>query len=75
MGRIEKRAGVKHLTVHGLRHTCATMLINQGLPLPVVSQRIGHADPSITLKIYAHLLPTLQREAANVMDRILSQPS
>lgn len=68
MRRYAELAGVKQISIHAMRHTCATMLINKGVPLPVVAQRLGHSDPSVTLKVYAHVLPTLQRDAALLVD-------
>ena len=54
--RLVKAAGVKPITLHGLRHTCATLLIAAGVPVNVVSARLGHAKTSITSDIYAHVL-------------------
>jgi integrase len=55
--REAEAAGVPHVTFHGLRHTHITHLLRSGVPVHVVSARAGHANPSITLNIYAHLLP------------------
>jgi integrase len=52
------RAGVEGITPHGLRHTAASLAIQAGAPVTVVSKMLGHADPSITLKVYAHLWPS-----------------
>ena len=49
--------------LHDLRHTHATILLGAGQPVKVVSERLGHASPVITLTVYAHVLPTMQREA------------
>lgn len=57
-------AGLRRITLHGLRHTHATLLLKAGVPVNVVSQRLGHADPGFTLRQYAHVLPTMQAEAA-----------
>lgn len=51
----EKRAGLEQLTPHELRHTFASILIGQGELPTFVARQMGHADPSITLKVYAHL--------------------
>jgi integrase len=51
------RAGVEGITPHGLRHTAASLAIQAGAPVTVVSKMLGHADPSITLRVYAHLWP------------------
>ncbi len=45
-----------HARLHDLRHVHATMLLLAGVPVHVVSERLGHADPSITLRVYAHVI-------------------
>jgi integrase len=50
--------------LHDLRHSHATILLKAGEPVKVVSERLGHASPMITLTVYAHVLPTMQRAAA-----------
>jgi integrase len=58
-------AKVKRITVHGLRHTCATLMMQAGVLVNVVSERLGHADPAMTLRVYAHVLPGMQQDAAS----------
>lgn len=70
-GGLIKQAGVKRITFHGLRHTSATLLLMIGQPVKVVSERLGHADPEITLRIYAHVLPGMQKEAATQLAELL----
>jgi integrase len=53
------------IRVHDLRHTHATVMLLNGVPVHVVSQRLGHADAAITLRIYAHVMPGNQRTAAD----------
>jgi integrase len=62
--RITKAAKLGEITLHGLRHTHATHLLTEGVPLHVVAARLGDR-PEIVLKTYAHLLPTSDEEAAN----------
>ncbi len=57
-------AQVRPITFHGLRHTAATLMLKEGIPIKVVSERLGHKKVTITLEIYAHALPSMQREAA-----------
>ena len=57
-------AGVKPITLHGLRHTSASLLLSAGVPPHVVQQRLGHKRVEITLDLYAHVLPGQQRDAA-----------
>ena len=60
------------LTFHQLRHGAASFLLNEGVPVPVVSRYLGHANPSITMKVYAHVLDGTSHVAAAAMDNILS---
>jgi integrase len=62
---------MKHIRFHDLRHTAATLMLKHKIPVIVVSRRLGHAQPSITLDIYGHLLPGMQEEAAQLMDEIM----
>jgi integrase len=66
-----KAAKVRRITFHGMRHTCATLLLAAGEPVHVVAQRLGHSDPSITMRVYAHVLPDMQQRAAATMGAIL----
>lgn len=66
-----KRAGVPVIRPHDMRHTAATLMLLGGVPVKVVSERLGHASPDITLRLYAHVLPGMQKDAAAVMDRLL----
>jgi integrase len=57
---------------HDLRHTSGTpILLKVGVNPKVVSERLGHADVTITLNIYSHVLPTMQRDAADRLNRVL----
>ncbi|MER7250810.1 tyrosine-type recombinase/integrase [Kribbella sp. NPDC000426] len=47
-----------HARLHDLRHVHATLLLIAGVPVHVVAERLGHADPAITLRIYAHVIRT-----------------
>lgn len=67
------RAGLPRIRPHDLRHTCATLLLAQGVHPKIVSEMLGHAQISITLDTYSHVLPTLQREAADRMDALFSR--
>jgi integrase len=64
-------AGVKPIKFHGLRHTCATLLLQAGEPVHVVSERLGHAKVSMTMEVYAHVLPDMQERAAEKMGGLL----
>ena len=69
--RLRIRASVSTVRLHDLRHAMATAWIAAGVPIKVVSERLGHANISITLQIYGHVLPNMQREAADQMDAAL----
>jgi integrase len=64
-------AGVKPIKFHGLRHTCATMLLASGEAVPVAAQRLGHAQVSMTLDVYAHATEDLQLAAAAKLGALL----
>ena len=63
-----RRAGLAGLRFHDLRHTHATQLLRQGVHPKVVSERLGHATVSITLDLYSHVLPGIQKEAVEKID-------
>ncbi len=62
---------MKRIPFHGLRHTHATLLLKEGVNVKVVSERLGHANISITLDTYAHVLPSMQQQAADGIDAAL----
>ena len=63
---------LKHIRLHDLRHTCATAMLNAGISAKVIQKRLGHSDITTTLNIYAHALPSANKEAGNTIDnRIL----
>jgi integrase len=67
------RAGLpRTIRLYDLRHTCATLLLKDGEHIKVVSERLGHSNVRITLEIYIHILPGMQRDAANRMENLLS---
>lgn len=66
------RAGIIRVRFHDLRHTAASLILNNGIPVIVVSKILGHSKPSITLDICGHLYHEMQREAARLMDELVS---
>jgi integrase len=70
MRRLCRAAGVPRLRFHQLRHGSASLALAAGIPLPDVSQRLGHADPSITARVYSHALSD-GRRAAEAIERAL----
>lgn len=71
--RLSAEAGVKSIKFHGLRHTCATLLLQAGVPVHVVSKRLGHKKVEVTLNIYAHVLPAMQEDAAAKLANLLQR--
>lgn len=68
-----RRAGLpERLTPHQLRHGAASLLLNQNIPVPVVSRYLGHANPGITMKVYAHMIDGMGGMAAAGIDDALS---
>jgi integrase len=65
------RAGVGRRRFHASRHTAATLMLNNGVPLEVVSNTLGHAGLAITADVYAKVRPELQRRAADTMQEVL----
>ncbi|HZC04295.1 MAG TPA: site-specific integrase [Ktedonobacterales bacterium] len=66
-----RRAGLPRRRFHDLRHTCATLLFKAGVHPKVVSAMLGHSTIAITLDIYSHALPDMQREAVQAMEAML----
>lgn len=67
-----KKAGIEKIRFHDLRHTSATLSLSNGDNVKVVAERLGHSSPKMTLDVYAHAVPTLQRESAVRMDTLLN---
>jgi integrase len=65
------RAGIRRIRFHDLRHTYATLLINQGANIKYISKQMGHASVQITLDRYGHLLPDTGREEMQKLDRVM----
>jgi integrase len=65
------RAGLPHIRFHDLRHSAATLLLGQNVHPKVVSECLGHSQVSITLDLYSHVTPTMQRQAADAMESML----
>ena len=70
--KILKAAGLPELRFHDLRHTSATLLLQAGVHPKIVQERLGHAKIDVTLDVYSHVMPGMQREAANHLDGLLT---
>ena len=70
--RVLKRAGLPSIRFHDLRHTFATMALQNGVDVKTVSSMLGHYSAGFTLDTYAHVTTSAKREAANTMSGVLS---
>jgi integrase len=66
------RAGFPDLRFHDLRHTCATLLLMNGVDAKTVAERLGHANVQTTMRTYAHVLPAMRQKAAAVLGAYLN---
>jgi integrase len=71
--KLVRRLGIPRIRFHDLRHTHASLLLRQGVHPKVVSERLGHSGVGLTLDTYSHLLPGLQREAAERLNSLLNE--
>ena len=70
--RVRNEVGAPNVRLHDLRHFTATQLIGAGVDVRTVAGRLGHSDPSLTLRIYSHALEERDRAAATIMGNVLS---
>jgi integrase len=68
--RIIKKANIKKIRLHDLRHTHATMMLQANVNPKIVSERLGHANIGITLDIYSHVLPGMQEAAVEKFEKL-----
>ena len=73
--RLVRTLDLPRLTLHGLRHSHATALLAAGVPVKVVSERLGHATIAMTMDTYAHVLPAMDRDAAHAYAAMLVDAS
>lgn len=67
-------AGVPRIRLHDARHTCGTLMHFRGVPIIVISQWLGHADPAFTMRTYLHGQDDALKLAAGTLQRVV-QPS
>ena len=68
-------AGLARRRFHDLRHSCARLLLVQGVSPRVVMEVLGHSEIGVTINIYSHVIPEVQREAAERLDTPLRGPA
>ena len=64
------KAGLPRMRFHDLRHTCATLLLKENVHPKVVQEMLGHSSIMLTLDTYSHILPDIQQEAADKMEKM-----
>ena len=69
--RLLKKAGLPEIRFHDLRHTAATLMLQQGVHPKIVQERLGHSNISLTLNTYSHIIPGMQEDAAKKLDAML----
>lgn len=67
-----KKANVKKIRIHDFRHSHASLLLSYGVPITVISQRLGHSDTNMTLNIYSHLIPQDEDKAIDILNNLNS---
>ena len=68
-----RKTGLPLVRFHDLRHSHASQLLAAGVNIKVVAERLGHTDPAVTLRVYSHLMPDAQAEAAARIDAIFAR--
>jgi integrase len=67
--RAQAGLGLPRVTIHGLRHSHATILLRDRVPVHIVSKRLGHKDPSVTLNVYADVIPDDDSSAVDTFSK------
>ena len=69
--KLLKASGLTKIRFHDLRHTAASLMLNHGIPVLIISKRLRHSKPSITIDVYGHIIPSRQEEVAQLMDTLM----
>jgi integrase len=64
--------GLRHIKLHAARHTCATLMHLQGVPVAIIASWIGHKDASLTMRLYAHSQFAALQDAGASLDRVVT---
>ena len=67
-----KAAGLRRMRFHDLRHTCATLMLAQGVHPRLIMEILGHSQIAVTMNLDAHVIPAMQKEVAPQMDAVLA---
>lgn len=71
--RMQKRAGVPQIRFHDLRHSFATLSLEQGMDIKTISHMLGHTDAGFTMNTYMHVTDTMQQTVANAMGNLVAE--
>lgn len=66
-----QKHGIRHIKLHGMRHSAISLLVSEGVPVQMVQQRAGHKDPKITLSVYSHVAKDKQHVVAEKLDSLI----
>ena len=72
--KLVSSSGLQRIRIHDLRHTHATLLLKAGVPIKVVSERLGHSTPGFTMATYQHVIPGMQEEAGGGSAHVRRHP-
>ena len=70
--RVLRQAGLPDIRFHDLRHTAATLMIANGIPVLIVARILGHSKPSVTMNVYGHSTVEMQSDAAKLMENLVT---
>ena len=70
---MQKRAGVPQIRFHDLRHSFATLSLEQGMDIKTVSHMLGHTDAGFTMNTYMHVTDTMQQTVANAIGNLIAE--
>jgi integrase len=65
------KEGLPDIRLYDLRHTCTTLLLSQGVNPKIVSERLGHASTTLTMDVYSHVLPDMQKVASGKLQDLI----
>ena len=68
--RIIKQAGIKNCSIHSLRHTFISLMINNNIPIPLVADMAGHTNINTTMQVYTHLLKETQHKSMEIIKNL-----
>jgi integrase len=71
-GKLLKDNGFRHIRYHDLRHTCASLLLKNGIPMKAIQEWLGHSTFEVTANIYAHLDYSSKESSAAKMAQLLA---